>query len=99
MSTERPPVHLRPFVGAAVGLVAAACGLGMAELVAAASHTFQSPVLDVADRVVDGVPHSVKSLAIDWFGTNDKKALLVGIATILTIYAAVVGVVALGRWW
>ena len=99
MSIERSPVHLRPFVGAAVGLVAAACGLGVAELVAAASHTFQSPVLDVADRVVDGVPHSVKSLAIDWFGTNDKKALLVGIATILTIYAAVVGVVALGRWW
>lgn len=82
-----------------IGLVGAACGLAVGELVAAASHSFQSPILDVADRVVDGVPNSVKTLAIDWFGTNDKRALLVGIAAILTIYAAIAGIVALGRRW
>lgn len=61
------------------------------------SRTFQSPVLDVGDRVVDAVPRAVKDLAIDWFGTNDKIALLVGIATILVAYALVVGVVSFTR--
>lgn len=85
--------------GAAAGLVSAAVGLGAAELVAATSHVFQSPVLDVGDRVIDGVPNSLKRLAIDWFGTNDKRALLIGIGALLTIYAAALGVVAVGRHW
>lgn len=85
--------------GAAAGLVAAAVGLGAAELVAATSPVFQSPVLDVGDRVIDGVPNSVKTLAIDWFGTGDKRALLIGIGALLTVYAAVLGVVAVGRHW
>jgi DMSO/TMAO reductase YedYZ molybdopterin-dependent catalytic subunit len=83
--------------GTLAGLAAAAVGLAVAEVVATTSKKFQSPVLDVADRVVDGVPQSVKRLAIRWFGTNDKIALLVGIATILAAYAAVVGVITLGR--
>ena len=99
MKTERASLIRRLPVGAIVGLVAAACGLAVAELAAAASTTFQSPVLDVADRVVDGVPNSVKTLAIQWFGTNDKRALLIGISSVLAIYAATVGVVALGRRW
>lgn len=86
-------------VGAVVGLVAAACGLATAELVASMSASFQSPIIDVADRVVDGVPNSVKTQAIEWFGTNDKRALLIGIASILALYAAVVGGLALGRRW
>jgi DMSO/TMAO reductase YedYZ molybdopterin-dependent catalytic subunit len=86
--------------GTLAGIAATAVGLAVAEVISALSPTFQSPVLDVADRVVDGVPQSVKQLAIDWFGTNDKRALLIGIGSILVIYAAAVGVVALGRrWW
>jgi DMSO/TMAO reductase YedYZ molybdopterin-dependent catalytic subunit len=83
--------------GALAGTAAAAAGLAVAEVVAITSRTFQSPILDVADRVVDGVPQSVKRLAIRWFGTNDKIALLVGIASILTVYAAVIGIVGIGR--
>jgi DMSO/TMAO reductase YedYZ molybdopterin-dependent catalytic subunit len=83
--------------GALAGLASLAAGLAIAEVVAATSRTFQSPVLDVADRVVDGVPQSVKRIAIRWFGTNDKTALLVGIGSVLVLYAAVVGIVALGR--
>ena len=93
------PARRRLIPGSLLGFVAAACGLGVAELVASASHSFQSPVLDVADRVVDGVPNSVKTLAIDWFGTNDKRALLVGIASILALYAALTGILALSRRW
>ena len=89
----------RGVAGAASGIVAAAVGLGAAELVAATSRSFQSPVLDVGDRVIDGVPNSVKTLAIDWFGTNDKRALLIGIGALLTVYAAAVGVIAVGRRW
>jgi DMSO/TMAO reductase YedYZ molybdopterin-dependent catalytic subunit len=86
--------------GTLAGIAATAVGLAVAEVISALSPTFQSPMLDVADRVVDGVPQSVKQLAIDWFGTNDKRALLIGIGSILVIYAAAVGVVALGRrWW
>ncbi len=85
--------------GCLAGVAAAAGGLGFAELVTATSRTFQSPVVDVADRVVDGVPRQVKDLAIDWFGTNDKIALLVGISVILALYAAIVGVVALSSRW
>ncbi len=83
--------------GVVAGIGAAAAGLGVAELVAAARRDFQSPVLDVGDRVVDSVPRPLKDLAIDWFGTNDKKALLIGIASILVAYAAVVGVLSLRR--
>jgi DMSO/TMAO reductase YedYZ molybdopterin-dependent catalytic subunit len=80
-------------------MASAAIGLAAAEVVSNLSKTFQSPVLDVADRVVDGVPQSVKRLAIQWFGTNDKAALLIGITSLLVLYAAVVGVVVLGRRW
>ena len=87
----------RVVLGAIAGLVSATAALGAAEAVAAFSRTFQSPVLDVGDRVVDAVPNSVKTLAIRWFGTNDKVALLVGIGSILAVYAMVVGFVAFGR--
>jgi DMSO/TMAO reductase YedYZ molybdopterin-dependent catalytic subunit len=81
--------------GIVSGLISALVALGVAELVAAISSSFRSPVIDVGNRVVDLVPVSVKNLAIEWFGTNDKTALLIGIAVILAVYAAVVGVVAL----
>jgi DMSO/TMAO reductase YedYZ molybdopterin-dependent catalytic subunit len=85
--------------GIALGLAAAMAGLAAAEVVAIFSNAFQSPVLDVGDRVVDGVPNSIKELAIEWFGTKDKQALLAGIGSILTVYAAIIGVVALTRRW
>lgn len=85
--------------GALCGLLAAAAALAVAELVAGMRSDLQSPVLDVGDRVVDAVPRPVKDLAIEWFGTNDKIALLAGIGTLLGVYALVVGVVAVTRRW
>jgi len=85
--------------GIVAGLVSATAGLAVAELASAASDKLQSPVLDVGDRVVDSVPNSIKTLAIDWFGTNDKIALLTGIGAALAVYAAALGVVALTRFW
>lgn len=92
--------HLgRVAIGAIVGVIAALVGLAVAELVAAVNTSIQSPVLDVGDRVVDSVPNSVKTLAIDWFGTQDKLALLVGIGTLVALYAAALGVLAMTRHW
>jgi DMSO/TMAO reductase YedYZ molybdopterin-dependent catalytic subunit len=92
----------RSAYGVAAGLAAAALGLGAAEVVAAVAgagprDSLNSPVLDVGDRVVDGVPNTVKELAIDWFGTNDKVALLAGIGIALACLAALIGVASLGR--
>ncbi|HWL45456.1 MAG TPA: molybdopterin-dependent oxidoreductase [Ilumatobacter sp.] len=100
MLKQRTRGHLaRLSFGAAAGLLAAAGGLAAAELAASSSERLQSPVLDVGDQVVDGVPLWLKDLAIEWFGQNDKRALLVGIAIILGLYAAVLGVAALSRRW
>jgi DMSO/TMAO reductase YedYZ molybdopterin-dependent catalytic subunit len=86
------------FVAAAlVGLVVAGVGLGVAELLAGLRRTWRSPVFDVGDRVIDRVPRWAKDLAIDWFGTNDKRALLVGIGILLALYAAIIGMLAF-RW-
>jgi DMSO/TMAO reductase YedYZ molybdopterin-dependent catalytic subunit len=95
---DTKPNHVR-MLGALAGLVAALAALAVAELVAGTRRALQSPVLDIGDRVVDAVPRPVKDLAIEWFGTNDKVALLVGIGTVLGLYALVVGVVATGRRW
>jgi hypothetical protein len=97
--TSKQSLPARLCWGSLVGLASAAIGLAAAEVISNLSRVFQSPVLDVADRVVDGVPQSVKRLAIRWFGTNDKAALLIGITSLLVVYAAVVGVVVLGRRW
>ncbi len=54
-------------------------------------------MLDIGDRVIDGVPSTVKDLAIEWFGSSDKAALLVGIFAALGSVAAVVGILAVRR--
>lgn len=86
-----PPSRI---LGALSGLVAAGFGLGIAELLTGFNSSFRSPVLDVGDRVIDLVPAWLKNLAIDLFGTADKIALLVGIGSILAVYAALLGLIA-----
>ncbi len=95
MPASRPnPSRLRTAIGAVSGLLVAVVSLGVAELVAGLDRTWRSPVLDVGDRVVDNVPPAVKDLAISWFGTQDKLALLIGIGTLLGLFAIVIGVLA-----
>jgi DMSO/TMAO reductase YedYZ molybdopterin-dependent catalytic subunit len=84
-------------LAALAGLMCAAAGLAAAEVVAGLSPRLRSPVLDVGDRVVDKVPPWLKDLAIEWFGTNDKQALLAGIGVVLAVYACAVGVIGLRR--
>jgi DMSO/TMAO reductase YedYZ molybdopterin-dependent catalytic subunit len=81
-------------LAAAVGLVSAAVAIGVAELVAALDRSFRSPVLDVGDRVVDLAPPFLKDFAIEWFGTADKAALLIGIGVVLALFGVAIGLVA-----
>lgn len=92
-----PSERLPRSTGAALGVASAAVGLAVAEVTTLASSRLRSPVLDVGDRVVDLVPPFVKDLAIAWFGTNDKIALLVGIGVVLLAAAALAGVLVFGR--
>jgi DMSO/TMAO reductase YedYZ molybdopterin-dependent catalytic subunit len=99
---ERPIVLQRTnrsqrVIGALAGVMAAVVALGVAELVAGARPTWRSPVLDVGDVVIDHVPVSVKNFAVEQFGTKDKPVLLLGIAIVLTGYAAAVGALAFRR--
>jgi len=92
MFSDHPKHRVPVIAGVLIGLVAGGLGIAVAMLIASLSGSWRSPVLDVGDRVVDQVPSWAKDLAIDWFGTNDKIALLVGIGLILAGYAAVLGV-------
>jgi hypothetical protein len=63
--------------GALAGVLAAAVGLGVAELVAGAVPTGRSPVVAVADRVIHLGPPSWERAVIRTLGTNDKPALVI----------------------
>lgn len=77
------------------GLLAGAAALATGELVAGFVAKWQSPVVSVAEAVIDAVPRSVKEFAIETFGENDKIALVVGILFFSIVFAAILGL--LGR--
>ncbi len=95
--SDRP----RPSVwrSALAGLLAAGLALAVGELVAGLSSRLTAPVISVGNRVVDAVPGSVKDFAIETFGTNDKKALLIGIYSVAAVFGLALGVIASRRWW
>jgi DMSO/TMAO reductase YedYZ molybdopterin-dependent catalytic subunit len=91
------PVTRRRPSAALIGLLAALAALATAELVAGVLGGGRSPVVAVGDVVVDNVPPWLKDLAISWFGTNDKTALLVGILVVLAVVACGIGLLAVRR--
>jgi DMSO/TMAO reductase YedYZ molybdopterin-dependent catalytic subunit len=90
---------MSPRRGALAGFLAAAVGLGVAEFVAGLFRDAASPIVSVGQLVIDHVPRSVKTWAIDTFGTNDKAVLVLGTLLILMVVGVLVGVLAArGRW-
>ncbi len=84
--------------GALVGVAAGALGLAVAELGSAllgggADGGTASPLVAVAGAFIDRTPAWLKDVAITTFGTNDKAALAVGMAVVLTLLCALIGVV------
>ena len=92
LSAARPPVS-RP-LAALAGVLAAAVGLAVGELVAGLGRFLTSPVIDIGNRVVDAVPQPVKQFAVDTFGTADKPVLIGGILVVLAALAAGIGLLA-----
>ncbi|MFK5691216.1 molybdopterin-dependent oxidoreductase [Ornithinimicrobium sp. LYQ92] len=91
------------WVAAAVGVGAGALTLGTAELLAAAwvrlvgSAGVSSPLLAVGGAFVDLTPPWLKDFAVETFGTADKLALGVGMAVVLILLCAAIGVLTLRR--
>ena len=88
---------------ALVGVVAGALVLGVATLLAGlmtrtglAGGT-PSPVVAVGGAFVDRTPPWLKDFAVSTFGRNDKLALFVGMALVLTAVCAVIGVLGAQR--
>jgi DMSO/TMAO reductase YedYZ molybdopterin-dependent catalytic subunit len=86
-------VRPSPWRAALVGLISAAVGLGMGELVAGLFKSLSSPIISVGDKAIDLVPVPLKNFAIRTFGTHDKQALLLGIGAAIAAFAALVGIV------
>uniref|UniRef100_S0DGG4 Putative membrane bound oxidoreductase n=1 Tax=termite gut metagenome TaxID=433724 RepID=S0DGG4_9ZZZZ len=85
--------------GAACGVAAVVLGAGLGELVATIVAPASSPFSVVGGVLIDLAPTWAKNTAIALFGTNDKLALLVGIAIVLLVAAAGVGILELRRPW
>jgi DMSO/TMAO reductase YedYZ molybdopterin-dependent catalytic subunit len=83
--------------GAVAGVLAAAVAIGAAQLAAGLTGPQGSPVIAVGQAAIDLTPPPVKDFATSEFGTNDKIVLLGGILVVLTLYAAVVGMLAVRR--
>ena len=81
--------------GAVSGLLAAATAIAVGHLVAVLIAPAASPLLAVGSTFIDLTPEWLKSFAIRTFGSNDKIALLAGIAGVLAVVA--VGIGLLGR--
>ncbi|MGB3355818.1 MAG: molybdopterin-binding protein, partial [Mycobacterium sp.] len=84
-----------PAVRAALaGLIAVIAALGAGHLVSGlVLAPAASPFLAVGNATIDRTPAPVKDFAITYFGTNDKPALLVGMAVVLVAFGLLVGLI------
>ena len=89
-------IRLPRRVGALAGVLSVVAALGVAHLVAGLVQLPSSPYLAVGSAFIDLTPPWLKTFAIDQFGTNDKSALLTGMALVLVAFGAGIGLLALG---
>ncbi|MDO8108025.1 molybdopterin-dependent oxidoreductase [Isoptericola sp. b441] len=97
MTDRQPDRTRRRVTAAASGVLAAGAMFGVAHLGAALLDPPASPFSSLGDAFIDLTPEWLKELAISWFGTNDKRALLVGMVMVIVIAAAGLGILALRR--
>ena len=90
------PAPIPRTYGALAGVVAGAVAVTTGMLVAGIIDVV-SPIDAVGSEFIDRVPPWLKEMAIQWFGTNDKLALRVGIIVTLAVAAAIVGYLAARR--
>ncbi len=79
-------------IGAPVaGVVSAGAAVAFGEIVSDHNEGIPSLVIAAGEWFIDIVPGSVAEQGIEWFGTNDKLALVIGTLVILAAAAAWVG--------
>src|SRR5258705_13254575 len=88
-----------PVEGAIAGIVAAGVALGVSELVCGIAGAGPTLITAVGTQFIDRFAASLKDLAVELFGTNDKVALVTGIVIVSIALGAVVGKATVRRWW
>lgn len=89
-----PTTRLPAARAALAGLIAVIAALGAGHLVSGLILApAASPFLAVGNATIDRTPAPVKDFAITYFGTNDKPALLVGMAVVLVVFGLLVGLI------
>src|SRR6188472_4767913 len=71
---------------AAAGVVAAGVALGVSELVCGIGGNGPTLVTAVGTQFIDRFAASLKDLAVQLFGTNDKTALVTGIVVLSFVF-------------
>ena len=94
---EAPAAPRSPRALALSGLLAGAAGLVVGELVGRVVPGGSSPVLSVANRVVDLTPTALRGPAIEATGNADKPLLLAGVLLVVGLLAAYGGGLAARR--
>ncbi len=99
-----PQQPVRPlWWGALDGVVAGLLTVGLATLAASLltavgqSSGQPAPIAAVGGAFIDRTPPWLKDFAVATFGTNDKRALLVGTVVVLALACAAIGVLASRR--
>ncbi|MEV6635990.1 molybdopterin-dependent oxidoreductase [Actinoplanes sp. NPDC051470] len=82
---------------ALLGVLSAAGGVAVGELLAAATRPPAGPLVAVGGAIIDATPTPVKEFAVRQLGTYDKPVLLGSIALVLALFAAGLGVLTLRR--
>ncbi len=90
---------VRPVDGAIAGVVAAGVALGVGELVCGIAGSDVGLVSAVGSEFIDRFAASLKNLAVQLFGTNDKAALVVGIVVVSLALGAALGKASIRRPW
>ena len=87
------------WVGALAGAAAVAVFLAIGELLDGVSRSIPSLVVAVGDFGVDTADQRTTKVVIDWFGSNDKLVLIIGIVVISVLLGAIAGVAGMSRPW
>ncbi len=84
---------------ALAGILAAGVVLCVAELLGTFFTARLTPLFALGSTFIDFTPSWLKDFAIAAFGTNDKAALLAGMAFTIMVLACLLGVLAYRKWW
>ena len=79
------------------GLLSGAVGVCVGFLISGFTTPIGSPVVAVAQLMIDLSPPPVKNFAIREFGSHDKFVLQIGVLVVLAVFAAFIGVLAQRR--